>query len=99
MEADVALDGVLTWYASAMAAIDDAGTPGELPARQPAVTVHRGAHDDIDVTYAALGTHLAENALTVDGPVHETHPVGPRDSDDADAWRTEIGWPVFRTAV
>jgi DNA-binding transcriptional MerR regulator len=140
VEADVALDGVLDWYATAVEAIDEAvtragarrtGPPGglydnalftagaghalvlqpcepppedgvvrpvPLRARELAVTVHRGAHHDIDVTYAALGTHLAENALTVDGPVHETYLVGPRDSDDADTWRTEIGWPVFRTA-
>jgi DNA-binding transcriptional MerR regulator len=52
----------------------------------------------VDVTYAALGSHLAENALTVDGPVHENYLVGPRDTDDVGAWRTEIGWPVFRTA-
>jgi effector-binding domain-containing protein len=56
-----------------------------------------GPHDDIDVTYGALGAHLAEHALVVDGPVHETYLVGPRDTDKTDAWRTEIGWPVFGT--
>jgi hypothetical protein len=29
--------------------------------------------------------------------VHETYLVGPRDTDDRSAWRTEIGWPVFTT--
>jgi DNA-binding transcriptional MerR regulator len=71
--------------------------PLELPARELALTVHRGPHDDIDVTYGALGTHLAEQALVVDGPIHETYLVGPRDTADPAAWRTEIGWPVFRT--
>ncbi|WP_226370045.1 MerR family transcriptional regulator [Pseudonocardia oceani] len=70
----------------------------ELPARELALTVHRGEHDDIDLTYGALGAHLAEHALVVDGPVHETYLVGPRDTDDRAAWRTEIGWPVFTTA-
>ena len=69
--------------------------PLDLPARELALTVHRGPHDDIDVTYGALGTHLAEHALLVDGPVHETYLIGPRDTDDSAAWRTEIGWPVF----
>ncbi|MDD7921764.1 GyrI-like domain-containing protein [Actinomycetospora callitridis] len=61
-------------------------------------TVHPGPHDDIDVTYGALGAHLAEHVLLVDGPVHETYLVGPRDTPDPAAWRTEIGWPVFTTA-
>lgn len=71
--------------------------PLELPARELALTVHHGAHDDIDLTYGALGAHLTEHALRVDGPVHETYLVGPRDTGDAAAWRTEIGWPVFTT--
>jgi hypothetical protein len=29
--------------------------------------------------------------------VHETDLVGPRDTDERSAWRTEIGWPVFAT--
>ena len=33
------------------------------------------------------------------GPVHETYLVGPRDTDDRSAWRTEIGWPVFTTTA
>ncbi|MBP2367728.1 MerR family transcriptional regulator [Pseudonocardia parietis] len=137
--AEVDLDGVLTWYSDAMAAIDAAvttagaivtGPPGgrydnslfthghgratvfvpadrevragrvgpiTLAARELALTVHHGNHDDIDLTYGALGAHLADHALVVDGPVHETYLVGPRDTDDQAAWRTEIGWPVFTT--
>ena len=38
------------------------------------------------------------NALAVAGPVRETYLVGPRDTADPPAWRTEIGWPVFRVA-
>ncbi|GAA4539246.1 MerR family transcriptional regulator [Pseudonocardia xishanensis] len=72
--------------------------PVVLPARELALTVHRGPHDDIDLTYGALGAHLAEHALVVDGPVHENYLVGPRDTADPTAWRTEIGWPVFATA-
>jgi hypothetical protein len=37
--------------------------------------------------------------LVVAGPVHEIYLVGPRDTEDAAAWRTEIGWPVFRTSA
>ncbi|MDQ0379907.1 MerR family transcriptional regulator [Amycolatopsis thermophila] len=67
-----------------------------LPATELAVAVHRGPHDDIDVTYGRLGAWVVEHALAVDGPVHETYVRGPRDDAAPETWRTEIGWPVFR---
>jgi DNA-binding transcriptional MerR regulator len=73
--------------------------PFLVPAAEVAMTVHRGSHDDIDVSYGALGTYVAEHELVVAGPVHEIYLVGPRDTEDAAAWRTEIGWPVFRTSA
>jgi DNA-binding transcriptional MerR regulator len=73
--------------------------PFAVPAAELAVTVHRGSHDDIDVTYGALGTYVTEHALVVAGPVRETYLVGPGDTADTSAWRTEIGWPVFRTTA
>jgi hypothetical protein len=42
---------------------------------------------------------VAEHALAVAGPVREYYLVGPRDTGDAASWRTEIGWPVFRTSI
>jgi len=70
--------------------------PVELPAVELAATVHRGAHNDIDVTYGRLGTWVVDHTLAVDGPVRETYVVGPRDDPDPASWRTEIAWPVFR---
>jgi effector-binding domain-containing protein len=61
--------------------------------------VHAGPHDDIDVTYAALASYVSEQALQVAGPVREIYHVGPRDTDDRSAWRTEIGWPIFETTT
>ena len=72
--------------------------PVTLPAVELAVTTHVGAHDDIAVTYGELGRWVVGNALAVAGPVRETYLVGPRDTDDPAAWRTEIGWPVFPLA-
>ncbi len=72
--------------------------PVVLPAAELAVTTHDGEHDDIDVTYGELGAWVVANALSVAGPVRETYLVGPRDTADRAAWRTEIGWPVFRVA-
>ena len=73
--------------------------PVTLPAVELAVTSHVGEHDDIDVTYGELGRWVVSNALAVAGPVRETYLVGPRDTADPAAWRTEIGWPVFRVAA
>ncbi len=42
---------------------------------------------------------MADHAPAVAGPVHEIYVVGPRDTDDSTAWRTEIAWPVFPTAL
>ena len=72
--------------------------PATLPAVELAATVHAGPHDDIDVTYGELGAWVVANALVVAGPVRERYLAGPRDTADPVAWRTEIGWPVFRVA-
>jgi DNA-binding transcriptional MerR regulator/effector-binding domain-containing protein len=72
--------------------------PFLIPGCELATTVHHGSHDDIDVSYGELGSYVTENAFVLAGPVNETYLVGPRDTDDTTAWRTEIGWPVFRTS-
>jgi len=69
-----------------------------LPDRRVAVITHVGAHDDVDVSYAALGTHVAAHAIGADGPVQEIYLVGPRDDPDPDTWRTELAWPVLTPA-
>ena len=68
-----------------------------IPAAELAVTVHRGPHTDIDVTYGALGSYVTEHALGVDGPVREYYPVDAHSTRDTTSWQTEIGWPIFRT--
>jgi DNA-binding transcriptional MerR regulator len=73
--------------------------PVELPAVELALATHVGEHDDIDVTYGELGMWVVSNALAVAGPIRETYLVGPRDTDDRSAWRTQIGWPVFSIAA
>src|SRR5262249_32796080 len=40
----------------------------ELPAVELAIMVHEGTYDELDRTYGALGTYVAERALGVDGP-------------------------------
>jgi DNA-binding transcriptional MerR regulator len=70
----------------------------EIPAAEVAVMVHEGAADDIDRTYGALGTAVAERAIGVDGPIREYYLVSFADTDDEREHRTEVCWPVFRTA-
>jgi DNA-binding transcriptional MerR regulator len=77
--------------------VDAAHADTVVPAVELAVAVHNGTHTDVDRTYGALGTHVARHELTVDGPVRETYLVSRHDTDDATRWRTEIGWPIFRT--
>jgi DNA-binding transcriptional MerR regulator/effector-binding domain-containing protein len=71
----------------------------EIPGVEAAVAVHEGAADDIDRTYGALGTAVAERAIGVDGPIREYHLVGFADTDDESLHRTEVCWPVFLTAT
>jgi DNA-binding transcriptional MerR regulator/effector-binding domain-containing protein len=70
----------------------------DMPAAELAVILHEGAHDDIDRAYGALATHVAQHALAVDGPIREYYLSSRHDTPDPSAWRTEIGWPIFRTS-
>jgi DNA-binding transcriptional MerR regulator len=69
-----------------------------VPAVELATIVHEGPHANIDVAYGALATYVTQHALAIDGPLREYYLVGPKDTADANAWRTEIGWPIFQTA-
>jgi DNA-binding transcriptional MerR regulator len=60
----------------------------ELPRVEYAVAVHAGPLDEVDRTYGALGTVVAQRAIGVQGPLRENYL-----SDD----RIEICWPVFQT--
>jgi DNA-binding transcriptional MerR regulator len=73
--------------------------PFVIPSAEVTTTMHTGPHDDIDVTYGALGTYVMQQALEVAGPVREIYHVGPRDTADSSQWRTEIGWPTFQTTA
>jgi effector-binding domain-containing protein len=61
------------------------------------VALHHGAFADLDRTYGALGTYVAERELGVEGPIREYYLVAPWDTGDEAAHRTEVGWPIFQT--
>ncbi|MEU1346763.1 MerR family transcriptional regulator [Streptomyces sp. NPDC005795] len=63
-----------------------------LPRRTAAVATHAGRHDDLDLTYAAVGSFAARNGLRPRSLVEEVYLVGPRDTDRPDRWRTLVAW-------
>jgi len=65
-----------------------------LPERTAAVSTHAGPHDDLDLTYAAIGSYTARNDLQPQDRVEEVYLVGPRDTDDPDRWRTLVAWVI-----
>jgi len=66
-----------------------------IPPAELAVAEHRGALADLDQTYGALGTYVAEREIGVDGPMREHYLVTAFDTDDESRYVTEVGWPVF----
>jgi DNA-binding transcriptional MerR regulator len=68
-----------------------------VPAVEIATLVHKGSHANIDLAYGSLATYVTRHALAIEGPLREYYLVGPQDTSDASAWRTEIGWPIFQT--
>jgi DNA-binding transcriptional MerR regulator len=69
-----------------------------IPAVELATIVHAGSHSDADRSYGALAAYVARHALAVEGPIREYYLCASHDTPDEAAWRTEIGWPIFRTA-
>jgi DNA-binding transcriptional MerR regulator len=91
--------GAITIFVPSADAISPVGRVAAcaLPAVELATIVHAGFHIDVDRSYGALATYVSDRAIGVDGPIRERYLVGPLDTADEDAWRTEIGWPIFHT--
>ncbi|MDA8359866.1 MAG: MerR family transcriptional regulator [Actinomycetota bacterium] len=75
--------------------------PGSVvvPGGTFAAAVHHGPHATIDLTYAALGTHLTERAEVGTAPVLERYLVSGLDTPDRAQWQTEICLPVHEQAT
>jgi DNA-binding transcriptional MerR regulator len=71
--------------------------PRVIPAVELATMVHEGSHTNIDLAYGSLATYVARHTLAVEGDLREYYLVGPQETSEESAWRTEIGWPVFQT--
>lgn len=68
-----------------------------IPSIELATVVHEGTPSEIDRAYGALAAYVTQHALGVDGPLREYYLVGPAETEDESQWRTEVGWPIFRT--
>jgi DNA-binding transcriptional MerR regulator len=68
-----------------------------IPSVELSVIEHTGPPAEVDRAYGTLAAYVARHALTVSGPIREYYLVGQRDTLDSAQWRTEIGWPIFRT--
>jgi DNA-binding transcriptional MerR regulator len=70
-----------------------------VPAAELAVLLHEGSVRDLDQTFAALGKFVLERAIGVEGPIREYYLVTPFETPDELRHRTEVAWPIFRTAM
>jgi DNA-binding transcriptional MerR regulator len=68
-----------------------------IPSVELAVIEHAGPAADVDRAYGTLAAYVARHVLAVSSPIREYYLVGQRDTSDSAQWRTEIGWPIFRT--
>ena len=71
--------------------------PIAVPPVELATLVHEGSHANIDLAYGSLATYVARHELAIEGPLREYYLVGPQDTHEMSAWRTEVGWPIFQT--
>jgi DNA-binding transcriptional MerR regulator len=92
--------GAATIYIPCDGPIESSGRVRAYHSAEVAVAtiVHAGSHRNIDLAYGALATHVARYGLAADGPLREHYLVGPLDTSDESAWRTEIGWPIVKVA-
>jgi DNA-binding transcriptional MerR regulator len=69
--------------------------PLVIPAAEVAVTTYHGAHADIDLGYAHLGSYIAEHELAVGWQLREYYHRDHSHTTDSAEWRTEIAWPII----
>jgi len=60
-----------------------------------ATTIHCGTYEDLDLTYGALGSHVAEKQIGAPGPITEFYVAGPDEVETEADLRTEVCWPII----
>lgn len=69
----------------------------DVPSAELAIMVHHGPQSSIDVTYGVLASYVIRHEISVEGPLREYYIAGALDTEDPASWKTEIGWPIFRS--
>jgi DNA-binding transcriptional MerR regulator len=89
--------GEVTAFIPLSASAGDVG--GLLPAGPVAVAVHRGSFSELDRTYTALGSFVAEQGLgsRARTAIRENYLVSLFNTDDERGLVTEVCWPVLST--
>jgi effector-binding domain-containing protein len=65
----------------------------ELPQRQAATCIYTGPYDGMGAAYDAINAHMAQNGLTLNGPIYEVYLNDPSETS-ARELQTEIIFPV-----
>jgi DNA-binding transcriptional MerR regulator/effector-binding domain-containing protein len=68
-----------------------------IPAAELAVLTHYGSPTDFDITYGELGAYATAHEISIEGPLREYYLVGADETPNPKEWKTEIGWPIFRS--
>jgi len=71
--------------------------PFTVPPAELAVLVHHGSLDEADITYGELGAYATTHEISIEGPLREYYLVAANETQNAEEWETEIGWPIFRS--
>lgn len=66
----------------------------ELPSMKVARTIYRGPMEGLGAAWGELKDWVAANGLTAKLFLWENYLVGPGDTPDPSAWRTELNWPL-----
>jgi DNA-binding transcriptional MerR regulator len=69
----------------------------EIPGAEYALAIHEGGFGDLDQTYGALGTYVAEREIGLRDTIRENYLVTFDHTADESQHRTEVCWPVFHT--
>ena len=65
-----------------------------LPAGLEAFTIHPGSYDNMGNAFDAVWQWIQQQGHEMTGPPRDAMLVGPNDTDDPSAYRTEIVYPV-----
>ena len=74
--------------------VDPGRATATIPGGRHFVALHAGPFTDFSLTYAALGSYVAEHGVADPRPIREIYLVSPPDTTDPAEFRTEVCWPL-----